>query len=82
MTNTLENVKATVVDGNITYMVGQSVYGRTHEHGSAAHRDTMFWTNMGPRNQLQQRLDQPTAAPCTSQQLLERHGLADKYNLH
>ena len=63
LTYIIENVPAASSDfPELTKALGPCVHGDAVNHGSAAHRRTVFWTNMAANSTLQQHLDTPSVA--------------------
>ena len=61
LTYIIENVPAASSDfPELTAALGPCVHGDAVNHGSAAHRRTVFWTNMALNTTLQQHLDTPS----------------------
>ena len=79
----IENVPASRNYSCLIDALGNPVTGDAIFHGSAAHRDTLFWTNMAPLRVLQESLDTPSVSqPWTMRQFLLDLGLERKFLMH
>ena len=77
----IENVKGAVDNVYVRHMVGDPVIGLAELHGSGAHHDTLFWTNIRERGSLQAHLDVPTGHRPAADALRE-HGWSPDWQLH
>ena len=79
----IENVPAAASFPDISLSLGKPARGNAIDHGSAAYRDTLFWSNIAPHDVIQARLSrQSVKSRWTMRQFLLDMGLHRRFLMH